>query len=224
MRGLSSVYLPLNWQTEVPSPPLRKHLPVDALAHLNLPLQEGLTPFPLVLDATPPLGTEITPPKMMKKTYRALRSHSRNMLQQDWAAKWPALHYYEHPPSFSPHPFSRLGKFLGGRIHRMRAGKSYLAAHPVWFDDYPDTTCPRCGTGPESFQHTMLTSPARSGARNLLLKEASSRGHDTTLCTDPSLRRALDEYIAYTKTSFPPDMTPNFFTYPSPPPPPPRPR
>jgi len=37
--GLSSVYLPLNWRTEVPSPPIRKHLPVDALAHLTLPIQ-----------------------------------------------------------------------------------------------------------------------------------------------------------------------------------------
>jgi len=59
MRGLSSVYLPLNWRTKVPSPLLRKHLPVDALAHLTLPLREGLTLFPLVLHAPPPPGTEI---------------------------------------------------------------------------------------------------------------------------------------------------------------------
>jgi len=50
--GLSSVYLPLSWRTEVPSQPIRKHLPVDALAHLTLPLQEGLTPF--LLYYTPP--------------------------------------------------------------------------------------------------------------------------------------------------------------------------
>jgi len=47
-KGLSSVYLPLGWRTKTPSPPLRKHLPVDALAHLTLPLQDGLTYLPLV--------------------------------------------------------------------------------------------------------------------------------------------------------------------------------
>ena len=48
------MYLPLNWQTKVPSPPQRGHLRVDALAHLTLPLQEGLKYFPLVLHAPPP--------------------------------------------------------------------------------------------------------------------------------------------------------------------------
>ena len=37
-RALSSVYHPLSWRMEVPSPPLRKHLPVDVLVHLTLPL------------------------------------------------------------------------------------------------------------------------------------------------------------------------------------------
>ena len=66
-RGLSSVYLPLCSQTKVPSPPLRKHLPVNTLAHLTLPLQEGLTLFPLVLHAPSPPGTEIPPPQTHEK-------------------------------------------------------------------------------------------------------------------------------------------------------------
>jgi len=72
--GLSSVYLPLNWRTETPSPALRKHLPVDALAHLTLPLQEGLSCLPLVLHAPPPPGTTIPPPDFMKRTYQAQRA------------------------------------------------------------------------------------------------------------------------------------------------------
>jgi len=36
--GLSSVYLPLSWPTKVPTAPISKHLPVDALAHLTLRL------------------------------------------------------------------------------------------------------------------------------------------------------------------------------------------
>jgi len=71
-RGLSSVYLPLDWRTKVPSPPVRKHLPVDALTHLTIPLQGGLTHLPLVLHALPPPGVNIPPPDLMRKTYRAL--------------------------------------------------------------------------------------------------------------------------------------------------------
>jgi len=51
---LSSFYLPLSWKTDIPSPVTRKHLPVDALAHLTVPLREGLTRLPLVLQAPPP--------------------------------------------------------------------------------------------------------------------------------------------------------------------------
>ena len=42
-RGLSSFYLPLNWRTLVPSPPLRNDLPIDALAHLTISFMEGLS-------------------------------------------------------------------------------------------------------------------------------------------------------------------------------------
>jgi len=37
--GLSAVYLPPYWRTPVPSPPIRKHLTIDALAHLTRPIQ-----------------------------------------------------------------------------------------------------------------------------------------------------------------------------------------
>jgi len=142
--GLSSVYLPLDWRTKVPSPPLRKHLPINALAHLTLPLQEGLTRLPLVLHTSPPPGTDIPPPDLMKKTYLELRARARLMLLQDWAEEDPTARYYDYPPSLTPHPFMGLGKFVAGRIHQMRAAKSYLDAHPSWSDEDPNLTCPRC--------------------------------------------------------------------------------
>jgi len=117
--GLSSVYLPLSWRTEVPSPSIRKHLPVDAMAHLTLPLLEGLTHLPLVLHAPPPPGTNIPPPDLMRRTYQALRARARNMLIQDWSNDDPTPPYYEYPPSLSPHPFMGLGKFVAGRVHQM---------------------------------------------------------------------------------------------------------
>ena len=128
--------------------------------------------FPLVLHAPSPPRTEIPPPELMRKTYRARRNRARNMLLQDWTTDTPTPPYYEHPPSLSPHPFMGLGKFVAGRIHQMRAGKSYLAVHPSGFDENPDATCPRCGIGPESIQHPILTCPARSGARTFFTERS----------------------------------------------------
>ena len=95
------------------------------------------------------------------------------MLIQDWVTDAPAPPYYEYPPRLSPQPFMGLGKFVAGRIHQMRAAKSYLAAHPSWSEENLDPTCPRCETGPESFQHAVLPCPARTRVQNLWLKEVS---------------------------------------------------
>jgi len=156
----------------------------------------------------------------MSRTHQALRARARNMLLQDWATDAPTPPYYEYPPSLTPHPFMGLGKFLAGRIHQMRSAKSYLAAHPSWSDEDPNLTCPCCGTEPEAFQHAILTCPARARDRDLLLKDVSSLGHDATLLSEPHLVRALGEYITDTKTSFPPDMVPDYYTSCSPPLPP----
>jgi len=83
----------------------------------------------------------------MRKTYQALRARARNMLRQDRATDAPVPPYYEYAPFLSPHPFMGLGKFVAGRIHQMRAAKSYLTTGPSWFDENPDLTCPCCGTG-----------------------------------------------------------------------------
>ena len=60
--GLSSYYLLLNGRTPVTSPPMRRHLPIDALAHLTIPLSDGLPRFPFVLKVPPPPGENIPPP------------------------------------------------------------------------------------------------------------------------------------------------------------------
>jgi len=222
-KSLSSLYLPLDWRTQVPSPPVRKHLPVDAVAHLTLPLQERLTRFPMVLHAPTRPGTNIPSPDLMKKTYQALRARARNMLLQDWVRDDPTPPYYNYPPSLTPHPFMGLGKFVAGRIHQMRAGKGYLAAHPSWSDEDPNLTCPRCESEPETFQHAILSCPARKQVRDLLLKDVSSLSQDANLWTEPLLLHALGEYIVTTTTGFPPDMIPENISPPhdvsNPPPP-----
>ena len=143
------------------------------------------------------------------------------MLLQDWVEDDPTPSYYDYPPSLTPHPFMGLGKFVAGRIHQMRAGKSYLAAHPTWSDEDPNLTCPRCEIEPETFRHAILSCPARERVRDLLLKDVSSLGKDANLWTEPLLLHALGEYIVITKTGFPPDMIPEDFYLHSPPSPPP---
>ena len=75
-KGLSFYYLPLNWRTPVPSPPIRSHLPINALAYLTIPLSDGLSRFLLVLKIPPPPGENISPPLLMARTYKALKVRS----------------------------------------------------------------------------------------------------------------------------------------------------
>ena len=105
------------------------------------------------------------------------------MLLQDWVTDAPTPLYYDFPPSLTPPPFMGLGKFLAGRIHQMRAAKSYLPAHPSWFVENPDPTYPPCGIQPETFPHAILTCPARSRVRDLHFKDVSSLGPDANLST-----------------------------------------
>jgi len=122
----------------------------------------------------------------MKRTYQVLRTHAREILLQDWGTDAPTPPYYDFPPSRSPHPFMGLGKFVAGRIHHTRAGKSYLAAQTAWFDENPNPTCPQCETGPETFTHAILTCPARNRVWDLLLKEVSSLEPTPTYGQNPS--------------------------------------
>jgi len=166
----------------------------------------GLHLFLSYYTPPPPPRTNIPPPDLMRKTYQALQTRSRNMLIQEWVTDDTTPPYYEYPPSRSPHPFMGLGKFVAGRINQMRSTKGYLATHPSWFDENLDPTCPRCKTGPESFQHAILTWPARTRVRDLLLKNVSSLAHDATIWSETLLIRVLGEYITDTKTGFPPHM------------------
>src|SRR6195952_5169352 len=215
-KGLSSVYLPLDWRTPVPAPPIRKHLPKDALAHLMLPLSDGLSRFPLILHAPPPAGSKIPPAQLMARTYHALRRKPQALLLEDWASAAPTPVYYPYPRRLSPHPFMGLDKFVAGRIHQMRAGKRYLSNHPSWFNENPSTMCPHCTSAPESFEHAILSCPAKARERARLLGAVSSLAPDSPLWTDLSLLQALRRYIIATKTWFPPDLTPSPPTSPRP--------
>jgi len=175
-RGLSSVYLPLHWKTPRPVPPIRNHLPVDAVAHRTIPFTLGLSRMPMINSHLVCPAPILPPQSVMDRTYSALKKRVREALLVEWASLCPTPGYYLHPPALSQRPFMGLGKFVAGRIHQMRAGKSYLAAHTTWRSPDADTSCPRCGLEPETFEHAILSCPSRQHSRSCLLHGVTDVG------------------------------------------------
>jgi len=207
-RGLSSLYLPLHWKTPRPVPPIRNHLPVDMVAHRTIPFTLGLSRMPMInshlVCPTPVLPRQ----SLMDSTYSALKNRIREKLLVEWASLFPTPGYYLHPPALQPRPFMGLGKFVAGRIHQMRAGKSYLAAHPTWRSPDADTSCPRCGLEPETFEHAILSYPSRQHSRSRLLHGVSHVGPEAPLWSSLPLPKRLAIYIGVTSTGFPPTIFP----------------
>jgi len=112
------------------------------------------------------------------------------------------------PPARDPQHFMGVDKFIAGRIHHMRAGKSYLAAHPTWRTPDSDTSWPRCGLEPETFEHTILACPSRQGARSRLLHGVTSVDRDAPLWSSLPLLQRLATFISVTSTGFPPTIFP----------------
>jgi len=160
-RGLTSVYLPLHWRTPRPVPPIRNHLPVDVVAHEILPFTHGLSKMPMI-NSHLVSPTPILPPQsLMDNTYSALKKRVREALLDEWASLFLTSGFYIHSPTLTLRPFMGLGKLMAGRIHQMRAGKSYLAAHLTWRSPDADTSCPRCRLQPETFEHAILSCPSK---------------------------------------------------------------
>ena len=126
-------------------------------------------------------------------------------MMEHWHS-FPLSDYYPYPLRLSPHPFMGLGKFMAGRIHQMRFQKSYLAAHPSWFNAHEFTLCPLCGDEPETFSHAILRCPAKAFARACHLQGVSSVDQDAPLWSSSSVLLSLAAFIMATGTAFPPDM------------------
>jgi len=207
-KGLSSIYLPLHWITPRPIPPIRNHLPIDAVAHRTIPFTLGLSRMPMInchlVCPTPTLP----PQSLMDNTYSALKGRVREKLLAEWASLFPTPGYYLHPPALSPRPFMGLGKFVARRIHEMTAGKSYLAAHATWRSPDADTSCSRCGLEPETFEHAILSCPSRQHGRSRLLHGVTDVGPEVPLWSSLPLLKRLATFIGVTSMGFPPTMFP----------------
>jgi len=207
-RGLSSVYVPLNWKTPRPVPHIRNHLPIDAVAYRTIPFTHGLSKMPMI-NSHLVAPTPILPPRsIMDPTYSALKKTVMEALLEDWATLFLTPGYYNHPPALNPRPFMGLGKFIAERIHQRRAGKSYLAAHPTWKTPEADTSCPRCCGEPETVEHAILSCPSRQGARSRLLHGVSGVGPGDQVWSSLPLLKRLASFITVTSTGFPRTMFP----------------
>ena len=95
---------------------------------------------------------------------------------------------------------------MAGRIHQIRSQKSYLAAHPSWFNAQDSTLCPLCGDEPGMFSHATLHCPAKASAPALYLPGISSVDQDAPFWSTTSLLLSLTAFIKATGTAFPLDM------------------
>ena len=202
-QGLSSVYLPLHWKTRRPVPPMRNHLPIDPVAHRSTQFTHGLSRMPMInshlVFPAPPVSSQ----QLMNNTCSTLKKRVRDTLLEKWPCLFSPPGYYHLPPTQNPHPFMGLDRFTAGRVHQIRAGKSYLAAHPTWRSPNADTSCPRCGLEPETFEHAVLTCPSREGARSRLLHGVTTIGQDAPLWSSLPLLKGLATCISVTSTGFP---------------------
>ena len=212
---------PLPWNA-LTKTRIRTRLPLDDLAHLALPFTPATGNFPLRLPHLVP--SDFDPPDPPSITWPAIRARVVLALKEEWDSR-PLPPYYPFTPSLGPHPFMGLPKFLAGRIHQMRLGKSYLAAHrPDWCENLVLPTCPRCSSGDETFTHAVLECPPREWARHRFLLAVPSLDPASPLWSSPPLVVALAKFIKATATGFPDGMPPlgsnSPFTTPAPSPPP----
>jgi len=170
------LFFNLDWRSspDKTKNPRYRHNAITALANAAVPVIYDVSTLPPIslhlTDYLPPIPGVVP-------YYTRLKLRAKQLLLSDWLDT-PAPPYYPFPPSTRPHPFMGLGKFVAGRIHQMRSGKSYLAAHPSWSDPDADTSCPLCSKAPQTFEHAILSCPSSACQRSRLLRGVSDLGHE----------------------------------------------
>jgi len=180
-----------------------KHLPLDSLCYEVSDLIEEIPILPLVstdLVALPLL-------RIPSVTYQALRTPLIQSLLADWLDTSPPVpSSYPYNACLTPHAFTGLARFICGRIHKMRSGASYLAAHISWWSRDCSTLCPFCEEDDKSFQHAILLCPAKAQPRLTHPSGVDDGGPDSPLWLSVPFLRGLAEYLYATHTGFPPTM------------------
>ena len=91
----------------------------------------------------------------------------------------------------------------------MRSGKSYLAAHPLWFHGDLPTICPKCRATPGIVEQAILLCKSRSRMQELHLPQVDPLDADSPICSSDHLIASLATFILATSPSFPPKCFPS---------------
>jgi len=200
------LFFNLDWRSaqDKTKNPRYRHNAITALANAAAPLVHDVSTLPPI---SLHLRVYLPPTPGVVPSYTRLKLRAKQLSLSDWSAT-PAPTYYPYPPSTRPHPFMGLGKFVAGRRHQMRSGKSYLAAHRSWDNADADTSCPLCSRAPQTFEHAILSCPSSAHQRSRLLHGVSDLAPEAPIWSDQQLLIALAESIRTTATGFPPEMPP----------------
>jgi len=180
-----------------------KHLPLDSLCHVVSNIIKEIPVFPLASTDLVALLLSRIP----SVTYQALRAPLLQSLLADWLDLSPPVPLsYPYSACLTPHALTGLPRFICGRIHQMRTGASYIAAHVSLWSRDSSTLCPFCEEDDESFHHAILLCPAQAQPRLTHLSGVDDIGPDGPLWLSVPLLRGLAEYLYATRTGFPPTM------------------
>jgi len=180
-----------------------KHLPLDSLCHEVSDLIEEIPILPL--SSTDLLALPLL--RIPSVTYQALRAPLLQSLLADWSSLSPAVPpAYRYSACLTPHAITGLPQFICGRIHQMRSGASYLAAHVSWWNRDSRTLCPFYEEEDESFHEAILLWPAKAQAHLTHLSGLDDIGPEGPLWLWVPLLRGLAEYLYATRAGFPPTM------------------
>jgi len=210
------LFFNLDWRSspDKTKNPTYRHNAITALANTAVPLIHDVSMLPSISLHL----TEYLPPVPgVVPSYTCLKLRAKHHLLSHWSDA-PAPSYYPFPPLTRPHPVMGLGKFVAGRIHQMRSGKSYLAAHPSWDNPDADPSCPLCSEALQTFEHAILSSPSSARQRSRLLQGVSDLAPEAPIWSDQQLLIALAEFIRTTATGFPRGMPPLATSLHTPPP------
>jgi len=204
LRGSSKAVHLTSWLS--PAVNSAKHLPLDSLCHEVSDLVEEIPILPLASSdlVAPPLS------RVPSITYQALRTPLLQSLLADWLdISSPVPSSYPYDACLTPHACTGLPRFICGRIHQMRSGASYLAAHISWRSRDTSALCPFCGGGDDkSFLHAILHCPTKAHPRLTHLSGVDDIGPDGPLWLSVPLLRGFAEYLYATRTGFPQAMVP----------------
>jgi len=100
------------------------------------------------------------------KSWFEAKEMIRRKIKKQWV-EWEYPPYYEYRPPFREYwYFMTLLKFKEGRIHQMRANKSYLKGQKDWSTQDQDPRCDRCGQADQTFRHIITNYPVLASVRH----------------------------------------------------------